>query len=744
MKKMAGSFNLKLWASFLAVILTISLFQFSTYRSLFSALEEENRNSAGKQLENTIDQVDEELNSIYDEYVSLCQTILFRRMTSNESQYNSAYDKVNLYNQMVLIFSKNPDIKNAVLFLGDSNEIISTNGIYGRDYFFNSYLSNIAYTADFWKSERTKSFTQKFYPESIFTEKNLASSNNYYHLLPMTFKLDPYSHVMVLLLVDVQSLLDKVDSSLAGQLYIYSDNRPLFGTGSLYAREVLDKINPQEDNKFMPFRSGYLMQKHSNYNNFLYVSVVDEDVVNEALQKNILFSLVIASIAFVAALIVAFIAVRRFACPVMRITRLLGEAGQPGENMDDLLFIQNSVVKLLSQQKQYVQQLEQQDNILSNLRFHSEIKNIYTELPRRTENTEGVRFFILYIKMYDRPEIQDRLCFEANHVHFMMKQILQNFLGKWFEQLVLFQLEENEFVAKIGTKNEAEIGDRLKKLQEILENQTDCMFFTVVQSRLFQQQDNLSEIYQQVLQASQYAFVRPINQFLSQREVEAIPKENPAFSAEQKKRLYQAVHDGDSAKAKELTEEVLRLNLEKGIRRIHLVILCNRLINNLMREAPQLYTDFSKDSDVRNIYGQVLACQTPEEYLELLGGFASRAAGWARDCVQQSDPVIEGIKGFLEKNYSREFSMDELAENVMLSKSYLSTYFKAKTGVNLSGYIQQNRIRKAVVLLEETDLHINDISAAVGIGNANTFIRVFRKYMGVAPSEYRKQQLKLK
>lgn len=744
MKKIAGSFNLKLWASFLAVILTLSLFQLSTYRSLFRALEEENRNSAGKQLENTIDQVDEELNAIQNQYVSLCQTILFRRMASGESRYNSAYDKVSLYKQMVLIFSRNPDIKNVVLFLDDSKEIISTNGIYERGYFFGSYLDNIVYTADFWRSECAKPFTQKFYPESIFTENNLASSDNYYHLIPMTFKVDPYSNVMILLMVDVQSLLGKIDASLAGQLYIYSDDRLLFGTGRLYAQEVLDRINPKEDNTFLPFRSGYLMQKHSNYNNFLYVSVVDESAVNETLQKNILFNLIIASIAFLSALVLAFIAVRRFASPVRRITRLLGDAGRPAEDKDDLLFIQNSVAKLLTQQKQYVRQLEQQDNVVSNLRFHSEIKNIYTELPQRTDHTEGMRFFILYIKMYDRPEVKDGLSLEPNHVHFMMKQILQNFLGKWFEQLVLFQLEENEFVAKIGTKNEAEIGGRLKKLQEILENQADYMFFTVVQSRFFQPQDNLSEIYQQVLQASQYAFVRPVSQFLIQQEIEEMPREDLDFSAERKKHLSQAVHDGDSAKARELTEEVLCLNLEKGIRRIDLVVLCNRLINILMRDAPQPYTEFSKDSDAQSIYGRVLACETPEEYLELLGAFASHAAEWARDGVQQNDPVIEGIKSFLEKNYSREFTMDELAESVMLSKSYLSTYFKAKTGVNLSGYIQQQRIRKAVVLLEETDLHINDISTAVGIGNANTFIRVFRKYMGVAPSEYRRQQLKLR
>ena len=347
--------------------------------------------------------------------------------------------------------------------------------------------------------------------------------------------------------------------------------------------------------------------------------------------------------------------------------------------------------------------------------------------------------------MHCRPEILRQMPLASNRIYFLMKQMLQMFLGKWFEHMLLFELEENEFVAKLGTREEeAEISRKLQNLQGILENQTDQMFFTVVQSPFFQQRDSLSEIYQQVLQASQYAFVQQTNQFIMQSEIETIPLVNVSFSAEQEKRLYQAVHEGEVSQARALTEEVLRSNLEPGIRRIHLVILCNRLINTLMQEMPQTCTEFSKASGTKNIYEQVLACDTPEEYLDLLCTFAAHTAEWVHGSVQQCDPVIKSTKDFLEKNYSREFSMDELAESVKLSKSYLSTYFKLKTGINLSSYIQQTRMRKAVVLLEETDMHINDISAAVGINNANTFIRAFRKHMGLAPSEYRKQQLKLK
>lgn len=85
----------------------------------------------------------------------------------------------------------------------------------------------------------------------------------------------------------------------------------------------------------------------------------------------------------------------------------------------------------------------------------------------------------------------------------------------------------------------------------------------------------------------------------------------------------------------------------------------------------------------------------------------------------------------------------ELAEALHLSKSYLSTYYKSKTGANLSDRIQFFRIQKAVELLADPKLRIGDIGALVGINNVNTFLRQFKKYTGMTPREYRLRKLSM-
>lgn len=136
-------------------------------------------------------------------------------------------------------------------------------------------------------------------------------------------------------------------------------------------------------------------------------------------------------------------------------------------------------------------------------------------------------------------------------------------------------------------------------------------------------------------------------------------------------------------------------------------------------------------------------CDTTQDYRELISGFVRSCAVYAALKPRTEEPVLEGVQAFLEKNYQREFSMDELAQALNLSKSYLSTYYKSKTGTNLSDRIQFFRIQKAVELLADPKLRVVDIGAMVGISNVNTFLRQFKKYTGMTPKEYRIRKLSM-
>jgi two-component system response regulator YesN len=100
---------------------------------------------------------------------------------------------------------------------------------------------------------------------------------------------------------------------------------------------------------------------------------------------------------------------------------------------------------------------------------------------------------------------------------------------------------------------------------------------------------------------------------------------------------------------------------------------------------------------------------------------------------------IESVKKYIYENYSKEISVDYLAEMVYMAPSYLSHVFKKETGQNLSKFIKAYRMEKAKEMLEETHNKIVNISLEVGYPNVSYFCQSFREYFGVSPQKFRNQ-----
>ncbi|MDN5324171.1 MAG: two-component system, response regulator YesN [Clostridia bacterium] len=99
--------------------------------------------------------------------------------------------------------------------------------------------------------------------------------------------------------------------------------------------------------------------------------------------------------------------------------------------------------------------------------------------------------------------------------------------------------------------------------------------------------------------------------------------------------------------------------------------------------------------------------------------------------------LINMVLRHIEENFAKDLNLDDLAKLVHLSPFYLSRQFKNATGKNLKDYINRLRIEKSKQLLLETDYSVIIISDKVGFNNINYFSKVFKKYVGYTPTEWR-------
>lgn len=110
--------------------------------------------------------------------------------------------------------------------------------------------------------------------------------------------------------------------------------------------------------------------------------------------------------------------------------------------------------------------------------------------------------------------------------------------------------------------------------------------------------------------------------------------------------------------------------------------------------------------------------------------------------ISENDININQILEWTRINAFNGISVSDIADRFNYNKDYLSRYFKKKTGKTLQSYIHALRISKAKELLVGTRQSIQVIAQRVGIDDEKYFMRLFRKYEKMTPTEYRKAYVK--
>ncbi len=103
----------------------------------------------------------------------------------------------------------------------------------------------------------------------------------------------------------------------------------------------------------------------------------------------------------------------------------------------------------------------------------------------------------------------------------------------------------------------------------------------------------------------------------------------------------------------------------------------------------------------------------------------------------KSNEIIKKAIRYISRNFSRSLTLDEVASHVHLNPAYFSTLFKQSTGSSFKEYLNMVRIEESKRLLSNTDYSIIDISLATGFEDQSYFSKVFKKYTGLTPKQYR-------
>ena len=174
-------------------------------------------------------------------------------------------------------------------------------------------------------------------------------------------------------------------------------------------------------------------------------------------------------------------------------------------------------------------------------------------------------------------------------------------------------------------------------------------------------------------------------------------------------------------------------------------------IKNLLQESQRgIYFERSKAQKLQNLLEKIPLENGINQLLLFLETLKEMSETEHRKTISTTDFVnetiydtarIDKVISFLNKNYTRNVSLEEIASFAAMNTAAFCRYFKSKTGKSFKNYILDMRIGYACKLLLMEDIGISQLSSKCGFETISHFNKTFKKNTGYVPSLYRKMML---
>lgn len=162
--------------------------------------------------------------------------------------------------------------------------------------------------------------------------------------------------------------------------------------------------------------------------------------------------------------------------------------------------------------------------------------------------------------------------------------------------------------------------------------------------------------------------------------------------------------------------------------------LLHYLLIHLLREMRELQMLSGEQEE--NIWQRLQESLSLKELLSLIVLLIERS----RDSLstkKSSELLMMSAQNYIQHNLENDFGIEDISEYLGISCSYFCLLFKNQFGETFVEYLTKQRMEVAKTLIISSDKSITQIGSAVGYHERRYFTKVFQKYTGMTPSEFR-------
>ena len=366
--------------------------------------------------------------------------------------------------------------------------------------------------------------------------------------------------------------------------------------------------------------------------------------------------------------------------------------------------------------------------------------NQYTEYFRIPADCSC--FIVLHVQPEDSDSLRKQYGLEQYHLYFM--QIEEQLRGAFREFRLSYVLRELDgFICVLGASDTSANKFRLSVIEaakHIADQYQNCFPILIGLGSVVGQIGNLQTSLLQSRRAIYSHFFFPDQAVLEEVNADAVGTNLLSHKEANEEALLQLIGrndmDGISRWIREFLETFPADPDYQYLVYTALFSLTARLQKfcyemNLSTESfePELLTIIQHPDQLQNIH----------QISEWLTNICRRICDNLQSSVKSYHQMLcDSAISYIKKHYSdQDLNLNQIADHIQITPTYLSSLFKKYKQQNISTYITNIRIEKACVLLKTTSSSLKEISAMVGYSNQYYFSSCFKKIVGVNPSAYR-------
>ena len=354
-----------------------------------------------------------------------------------------------------------------------------------------------------------------------------------------------------------------------------------------------------------------------------------------------------------------------------------------------------------------------------------------TDCPLTAEEMDGnyTVAIVEFLFEYNENDSNDIfLNLQKNNVYMYIKSIEEKY------NIYCLSTQNNALIIVMKTDDENELKAILNNIIDLEEVELD-MYISMSSIKNSVLKINLC--YEEAVSIIDYKYQLEPNRILTLSDINTISNTSYDYPLSRENRLIQSIINGKDIAFvifDKTVEENLAKKLSPEIERNFIYAL----INTIMRSFQELKTTpielIEKDIDL----SVLLSNWNRNNIYDLLRGYISDIITVLNKNTSTSDEqMYQKMLSFIYDNYNDDIMLTDVAEFCNITAPYCSSIFKKYNLDTYKNFLNKYRVQKACEILNENpSIKIQDLSTMVGFNSANSFIRVFKKFMNTSPKSY--------